>query len=373
MLGRVVVRGTGSFLPNDPVPNERIDQVLGPLDQAAPRVRAFVESVGRRMLQSGGVKTRHFAVDPETHRLTHTVAALAEPAARNALEMADVSPADVDLLLLSCPSFDQTTPPTSTALQERLGIERCAEIEVHSNCAGVGKAMQIAFDALRVGRYRNALVVYSQLSSVYLRGCYFSQPHASKTQAMLRYILADGAGAVLLEARNGEAAASPPQHELLGTFIESVGGKRAAGMTAGGGVSDLVERVHPAQALEQGSHHLDQDFAAVNRDAGPLLLEGVRRMLDSLRLDPGAVDHYVWSIPTMQLYQENTERFTRQLGVGTDRMRFRAAASGYCGGASILIHFDEMVRAGEIQSGQTVVLHSVESSKWMSGGFAVRW
>ncbi|MFO0840063.1 MAG: 3-oxoacyl-ACP synthase III family protein [Phycisphaerae bacterium] len=370
-LQRVVVRGTGSFLPNEPVPNDRIDDVLGPLSQAAPRVQSFVKSVGQRMLEAGGVKSRHFAVDPETHKLTHTVAGLAEPACRAALDMGGCKPQDVDLLLLSSPNFDHSTPPTTTVLQERLGLERCAEIEVHSNCAGVGKAMQIAYDSLRVGRYRTALVVYSQLSSVYLRSCYFHQAHATKTQAALRYILADGAGAVLLSAvPSGNAA---PQRELLGTYIESVGGLRAPGMTAGGGVADLVGVVNPAAVFEQATHHLDQDFAAVNRDAGPLLLEGVKRMLTSLSLDPRTVDHFIWSIPTMQLYHENAERFTTQLGVSTDRMRFRAAKTGYCGGAAVLIHFDEMARSGEIQDGQTVVLHSVESSKWMSGGFVVRW
>jgi 3-oxoacyl-[acyl-carrier-protein] synthase III len=54
-------------------------------------------------------------------------------------------------------------------------------------------------------------------------------------------------------------------------------------------------------------------------------------------------------------------------------MRFRSAECGYCGGAAILIHLDDMVRSGELERGQTVVLHSVESSKWMSAGFVMQW
>jgi 3-oxoacyl-[acyl-carrier-protein] synthase-3 len=371
-LHRVSLVGTGSFLPNAPVPSERIDDVLGPLTAAPLRVQAFVETVGRRMLDQGGVQSRHFAVDPETRRLTHTAATLAEAAARRALEAAAARPADVELLLLSSPSYDQTTPPTSTTLQERLGIERCAEMEVHSNCAGVGKSVQIAFDALRLGRYRTALVVYSQLSSVYLRSCYFNPHKISKNQAALRYILADGAGAVVLRAEpdRGEPAA----HEVLGTYVESVGGSRLPGMTAGGGVSDLIEWGDPvASVYERGGHHLDQDFAAVNRHAGPLLLEGVSRLLDTLRLAPGQIDHFVLSIPTMQLYNDNRARFADRLGVIEERMKFRSAHAGYTGGAAILLHLDEMVRSGELRPGQTVLLHSVESSKWMTAGFVVRW
>ncbi len=370
-LNRVAITGTGSFLPNDPVPNDRIDDVLGRLSNAPPRVQSFIESVGRRMLDAGGIETRHFAINRETFDLTHTVASLGEQAARNALAMAGKNATDIDLLLLSSPSYDQTTPPTSTSLQERLGIESCAELEVHSNCAGVGKCVQIAYDSLRLGRYKTALVVYPQLSSVYLRGCYYNQPHMSKTQAMLRYILADGAGALVLEA---QPAGDEKQSRVLGTFVESVGGKKTPGMTAGGGVVDVAIGNSPMlNVWERGTHHLDQDFAAVSRDAGPYLLNGVVRMLDSLKLDPTTIQHFIWSTPTRQLYDDNIQAFCDKLKSKREQMKFRAAKTGYCGGASILIHFDEMVRSGELKRGERILLHSVESSKWMSAGFVVQW
>jgi 3-oxoacyl-[acyl-carrier-protein] synthase-3 len=372
-LKRVCVVGTGSFLPNEPVPNDRIDDVLGHLTEAPEKVQTFIRTVGRRMLNTGGIETRHFAVDPETHALTHTITSLGEAAARRALEMAGRKPTDVDLLLLSSSSYDTTTPPTSTLLQESLGIESCAEMEIHSNCSGVGKCMQIACDALRLGRYETALVVYSQLSSVYLRACYFNQPQMNKTQATLRYILADGAGAVLLEASDNDSGKLLPG-EVLGTHVESVGGKLKPAMTAGGGVGDIVSGNNPAREVwERGSHHLDQDFFAVNRDAGPFLLNGVQHMLAALERRPDEFDHYVWSIPTMQLYDGNIPHLLERLHARPEQMKFRARHCGYCGGAAILIHLDEMVRSGELERGETVVLHSVESSKWMSAGFVLHW
>ena len=372
-LQRVSVIGTGSFLPNEPIPNDRIDDVLGHLTDAPEKVRNFVRTVGRRMLENGGVKSRHFAIDPETHALTHTIASLSEESGRRALDMAGRKPTDIDLLLLSSSAYDRTTPPTSTLLQERLGIESCAEMEVHSNCSGVGKCMQIAYDAMRLGRYKTALVVYSQLSSVYLRACYFNQPQMNKTQATLRYILADGSGAVLLEAQD-DVGEQPLPGEVLGTYVESIGGKLKPAMTAGGGVQDIMSGANPAKEVwERGSHHLDQDFFAVNRDAAPFLLEGVIRMLGSLNMDPSEINHFVWSIPTMQLYDGNIARLSERLKATPEQMKFRAAECGYTGGAAILIHLDQMVRNGELQRGQRAVLHSVESSKWMSAGFVLNW
>ncbi|MFZ1097610.1 MAG: hypothetical protein WAN75_51740, partial [Xanthobacteraceae bacterium] len=138
---------------------------MGTLEKASPKIKNFVENQGPKFLEQSGIQSRHFAVDPETGDLTHTHSSLAENAARQALEMACMKPEEMELIVVSCPTYDHGTPPTSALLQERLNIPSCAEIEVHSNCAGVGKSVQIAFDALRTGRYRTALVTYSQLSS----------------------------------------------------------------------------------------------------------------------------------------------------------------------------------------------------------------
>ncbi|MFQ5423222.1 MAG: 3-oxoacyl-ACP synthase III family protein [Phycisphaerae bacterium] len=362
--------GTGSFLPGPPIPSDRVENVLGPLDDAPPKVKSFVENLGQKMLERGGIESRHFAVDPETRDMTHNFSSLAEKAARSALEMAGLEPQQIDLLVISCPTYDQSTPPTSALLQELLGVQDCAEMEIHSNCTGVGKGMQVAYDALRSGRYRNALVAYSQLSSLYLRNCYFNQSQMDKVHAALRWILADGAGAAVLQAcQNGT-----PHHEIIGTFVESVGAGRPAGMTSGGGATDLMKTSLQLPGMyASGSHHLWQDFSAVNDNAAPLLLQGLVRFTEQLRIDPGTVDHYVVSIPTWQLYEDHIPAFLDRLNITRDKIKFRSDKIGYCGGASTLIHLDEMARDGEIKPGDLAIVHAVESSKWMTAGFAVRW
>jgi len=366
----VHVIGTGSFLPGNPVTNDRVDAVLGALPGAPPKVRSFVEIMGPRMLERGGIESRHFAVDPETGNLTHCFSSLAEVAARRALDMAGLPATAVDLLIIGCPSYDQSTPPTSAMLQQRLGIGACAEMEIHSNCSGVGKGMQVAFDALRCGRYRTALVCYSQLSSIYLRSCYFNQPKMDKVHAALRWILADGAGAVLLQA--GKSGTEKP--EVIDTFVESIGGDRPAGMMAGGAALDLMDRTCQIPELyAEGKHHLWQDFNAVNDSAAPLLLEGLAKSTERMGIPSASVDHYVVSIPTLKLYEDHIPAFLKRLGITKEQIQFRCGRVGYVGGAATLVHFDQMMRSGELKPGQLAVVHAVESSKWMTAGFAVRW
>ncbi|MFQ5430681.1 MAG: 3-oxoacyl-ACP synthase III family protein [Phycisphaerae bacterium] len=343
---------------------------MGRLDNAPPKIKSFVENLGQKMLDRGGVHTRHFAVDPESGDMTYNFSSMAEQAARSALEMAGIEPQQIDLVLISCPSYDQSTPPTSALLQERLGIQSCAEMEVHSNCTGVGKSVQIAHDAIRTGRYQTVLVTYSQLSSIYLRSCYFNQPKMDKVHAALRWILADGAGALVLQA----AANGDNTHQLIDTFVESVGAGRPAGMTAGGAAADLMKAAHQIPELyEVGNHHLWQDFTAVNENAAPLLLQGLVNFTERLKIDPSTVDHYVVSIPTTQLYEDHIPAFLDRLGITRDKIKFRSDRIGYCGGAATVLHLDEMVREGELKPGDLAIVHAVESSKWMTAGFAVRW
>jgi 3-oxoacyl-[acyl-carrier-protein] synthase-3 len=371
--GHVVrVSGTGSFLPGDPVPNARIDAVLGEPKETPPAVRRMTAAIARRILAQSGVEARHFAVDPATGRLTHNVTGLAEEACRRALAAAGRDPKDVGLLVLGTPIPDRSTPPTSALLQERLGIEACAEMEIHSNCAGVGKVVQVAHDAIALGRYDVALVVYAQPSSAVLRGAWFNPARLTPHQAALRYILSDGAGAMVLE-RASPLTNGATRGEVLGTFVESVGGLRGPGMTMGGGIDDAVRFDSSRGAHEAGAHHLEQDFALVSRDAGRILLDGLVRMLATVGVDAASVRHAVLSMPTRELYDESLPRFLAAFpGLG-DRAPFRGVRTGYCGGASPLIHLDQMARGGEIRPGETVAVHAVESSKWMTAGFVLRW
>jgi 3-oxoacyl-[acyl-carrier-protein] synthase-3 len=364
----IEVAGTGRFLPGEPVTNQDVETLLGAVPDAPPAVQTYIQNVGPRMLERSGVVTRHYAIDRETKKATHSFSSLAEPACRQALEQAGMAPGEIDLLITSSPIPDYATPPTSTILQERLGIERCAELEIHSNCTGVGKGVEVAFHALRSGQYRTALVTYSQLSSLYLRSAYFNQQKMDKVHATMRWILSDGAGAVVLRAVEG----GEPKHPVLGTNVSSVGGSMPAGMIASAAGVDLLG-YSLSEVYANGSHHLWQDFRAVDEHAARVLLGGIQGFVKKLGLDSAAVDHYIVSVPSLPLYNAHIPPMARELGVDLDRIRFHSAHTGYCGAAATLVAFDEMARAGAIRPGETVVVQAVESSKWMTAGFAVRW
>ena len=373
MTHSVSIVGTGAYLPGAPVPADSVDKVLGTIAGMPGRVADHAARMERAVLARTGVRQRYYALDPVTRAQTETTATMAEKAIRLALAAADVDAGSIDLLVVAGPMADYACPPTSAIVQGRLGIEKCTEIEIHSNCTGTPKAIQVAFDMLRVGRYRRAAVAYTQLSSVFLRSEYFNPEHVRLENLALRWIMSDGAGALILE-RDGDGI------ELVDTHIESIGGLSEPGMHGfqhGSFARDssIADRRLLTAIHESGAHHLFQDIREVSRLAPGHLVDGVANMLKRAGIAGADVAEFVLGIPGKHFISDALiEYFKDVVGIDpTGRYSHSAVDDfGYCGGATMLVQMDRLVRGGSLKPGDIVAAYLEESSKWMSGGFIAR-
>lgn len=376
VVPRVRIDGTGSYLPGEAVGIEQVESVLGRLDGLPERIAGRLDQFRQRLLSRSGVERRYFAIDPVDRRQTETNASLAEKAARQALQAAQTEAGEVDLLVCSNCAADCFTPPTSALIQQRLGIQRCTEIEIHSNCTGVPKSLQIAMDMLRQGRYRKALVIYTQLSSLFLRSEFYNPAKVSLEHITLRWMLSDGAGALLLSLADDDRAGP----ELIDAYVESVGCDEAPGMKMVVGAECGPDLAHlPTPFLhaiyESGMHHLWQDVARVSARGAEYALNGLKNMLDSCGVTSDEVATFVLPFPGRHfLSDKHRELLARVLGPEVEsRFPFLVSQTGYCGGAASLVQFDLMARNGSFRPGDLIAVYVEESSKWMSGGFLARW
>ncbi len=373
MFQPVSITGTGSYLPGEPVPAASVGSVLGYIEGMPRRVAQHAELIEKAVLERTGVKQRYYALDPVTRKQTESIATMAEKAIRRAADAADVDPTSFDLLVLACPIADYGCPPTSAIVQGNLGIDTCAEFEIHSNCTGTPKAIQVALDMMRCGRYKRAAVAYVQLSSVFLRAEYFNPAETRLANLALRWILSDGSGALILEA--GERGT-----ELVDTYVESIGGGAEPGMSGllyGGFGHDLAlngKGIFPS-IYEKGAHHVTQNTLEVARLAPGHLVDGVARMLKQAGVTGDDVAQFLLGIPGMHFINEAMIEKFRDL-MDTDpleRGRWSLIDDfGYCGGATMLVQFDRLMRSGTVKPGDLIAAYLEESSKWMSGGFLAR-
>lgn len=357
----VYIAGIGTYSPGEPVPFDKIEDVLGHLTEAPPKVQKRIGRIRGVMQQMLGVEYSHYAIDPVTRKFTENNTSMATKAARKALDMAGLKAADVDLIVYAGILYDYMCPPNSVFVQEALGITYCAEMSIHSNCSAIYKAIQVASDLIACGRYRNALVVSSQLSSPFLRAEYYNQAAITEEQAVLRWFLSDGAGAMVFTP----AKPAHPSLKIVDTYLESVGCgiKPTMHMMIG------AERSNLNEIYAHGWHHLTQDLKTVAELAPKLGAKGLKTMIDQWGLNLDNVRCLFLNIPTKHMMDLGVKIISKELGRKDIPVYSKMATRGYPGAPAIIIALDDYLKDMPLQPGEQILSFVTESSKWMHAGF----
>jgi len=162
--------GTGSYLPNKIITNIDLEKAL--------------ETTDEWITARTGIKERRIVTDEST-------CDLALEASKKALEMAEISPSEIDLIILATTTPDKIFPATATMLQDRLGAS-CAAFDLQAVCAGFIFALTTAQQYIENGTFKNILVVGSETMSKIV-------DWNDRSTAIL---FADGAGAVVVSSNN---------------------------------------------------------------------------------------------------------------------------------------------------------------------------
>jgi 3-oxoacyl-[acyl-carrier-protein] synthase-3 len=364
----VRVSGTGSFLPGRPVPFDEIDRYLGEINGAPPKVMKWMKRIKPLMGEMLGIESYYYAIDPDTREFTEDNITMAVKAAQKALDMARLKNSDIELIVYGSAHMDQMPTP-SVRIQDALGIERCAEISIHANCTSAYKALLVAFDLIRNGRYRNALVLSSGISSSELRAEYYNQRLIKKENVFLRWFLSDGAGGLVLEACNKEEAGLFVEH----AYIESAGGKKP---------SPMFNRrpaywMNPREEFDLGYHHLSQMFQEELRTHfhdpdGTVFYKGLKRMLDKYKINLKNLRFFQINLPSKHISELVVEECT-ELGVPLHTLYTKMSKMGYSGPPMVFICLDALVREEKLNDRDLIISFVSEVSKFMQAGYAMRY
>jgi len=359
-LKEVELVSTGYYLPGEPIPFDQIDLVVGEFHSLSPLEKKRISKY-KGMMKKILKGCSYLAIDPVSRKPLETITSLSVKAIKKALETADLKINEIEYIALGAPLPDYMTPPTTPFIQEELGIERCSEIEIHSNCTSMTKAMEVAQNALQVGKYKNAVVVYAQNPSSYLTRNFYNQDRLGIENMLLRWFLSDSAGAVVLKAADKVKTGI----KLVGTYNESIGEKLKPSMWMYFGAANFNLK----EVYEQGKHHFGQDYQLVNK-LGPIIqVEGLKTMLNRLNLKGKEVDHLLISIPSYQLENEAKKKTAAEVGIAENKWFDNVGTKGYCGGASLITSLQELIEKGGFNTGERTLCFVTESSKWMVGGF----
>jgi 3-oxoacyl-[acyl-carrier-protein] synthase III len=304
------ILGTGGYLPEKVVTNQELERLVDTTD-------AWIR-------ERTGIVERRIAADGET------CGDLAEHAARRAIDAAGIVASDIDLIIVATTTPDQIFPSNACLLQHRLDIRGCPAFDIQAVCTGFVYALGVADQFVRTGAARCALVVGAETVSRII----------DWTDRGTCVLFADGAGAVVLGAADSPGIISSHLH-ADGAYRELL--QVPAGIGNGG----------------NGSPYMEMRGNEVFRVAVTTLGRIVDETLNANGMTRADID---WLVP----HQANLriiQATARKLDLPMEQVVVTVDRHGNTSAASVPLAFDEAVRDGRIQRGQTVLMEA------FGGGF----
>jgi len=300
------IAGVGSFLPEKVVTNQALAKSMDTSDEW--------------IRERTGIKRRHIAGDGET------TSSMGVIAARRAMEMAGIEPADVDLIVLGTATPDKVFPASACIIQRQLGVTTGPAFDVHAVCSGFVYALDLANRYIRTGGARTALVIGSETLSRIINW-------EDRATAVL---FGDGAGAVVLQVTD--------EPGILATHIH-----------ADGRYEDLLQVPQGVSigfdVTRAGEAYITMDGNAVFRRAVATFDNIAREAVADL---DGHLDDIDWFVPH-QANMRIIRAAAKRLEMPMDRVIATVDEHANTSGASIPLALDQAVRDGRIKRGQTLL------------------
>ena len=290
--------GTGRYLPEKVVSNKDLELTIDTSDE-------WIQ-------ERTGITQRHVAAKGE--RSSHMGLA----AALQALEMAEVSADEIDLIVVGTTTPDKSFPSTACLIQKQLGTSGPAAFDVQAACSGFIYALDLADRQIRTGAASKALVIGAEKLSKLVNW-------DDRGTAVL---FGDGAGAVVLSASEEEG--------ILATHIHSEGE-----------FEDLLY-----VCTEDG--FIKMDGNAVFRKAVSKFDEMAREMMTNHDLDDAEID---WLVP----HQANLriiKAAAKKVGLPMERVIVTVDQHANTSSASIPLALDTAVRDGRINKGDLLLMEA---------------
>ena len=323
----VGIAGTGSYLPETVIPNTWFEDK--------------VETSDEWIVQRTGIRERRFVKDGQA--TSH----MCIEAGRRALEMAELDPADLDLVIVGTLTPDYYLPACAALVQNGLGAVNAGAFDISAACTGFLTALQSAEAFIASGRMKRVLVFGAESLSRYL----------DMTDRASCILFGDGAGAAVLTPLE-EAG----QGQFLKTNLGCEGSAyEAIHMVAGGSL-------HPAthDTVERREHYIQIKGREVYRFAVAKMSELIEEMLE------GQPREELTLVVPHQVNQRIIDAAIQRVDVPVEKVMLNIDRYANTSAATVPIALDEAYRQGRIEKGKLVVLVAFGAGMtW--GATLLRW
>lgn len=308
------IAGTGSYLPAKVLSNADLEKMVDTSDQW--------------IVSRTGIRERRVAAPEEA------TSDLATRAGQMAMEAAGVEAGDLDLIIVATLTPDHYFPSTAGLVQRNMGAGRAACFDLEAACSGFIYGLAVGDQFIRTGMYETVLVVGAEVLTRFV-------DYGDRSTAIL---FGDGAGAVVLQAAQGE------RRKVASVHLHS-----------DGNLWDLLYAPAGVSRMPTTHEVIDSKLNTVKMRGNEVFKIAVTRLagivdevLEANGLSAGDIDFLVPHQANYRIIQATAKR----LGLGMDKVMITVDRHGNTSAASVPLALDEAVRGGRIKDGDRVLLEA---------------
>ncbi len=308
------ITATGRYIPEKVLTNDDMNEMLG-------------QNVGDWLVENVGIEQRHVMAEDQA------TSDMLVASARQALERAGLTPADLDLIIVATDTPDYISPATSSVVQAKLGADNAGTYDINAACAAWVTGLDMA------ARY---IITDSDYQHILVAGGYGMTKFIDWTDKYTCTLFADGAASAIISAGD--------EPGFLASKLMAVGEYHdALGIYTGG----TYRPATPDNIAEDGKptvRFVRKFPATFNSDNWPPLIAETLEKAGGLTYDD--VDFYLFT----QLNLRTIEFVMEAMNQPMTKTHWIMDKWGYLGSACVPAALDDAVTTGKgPKPGDTVV------------------
>jgi len=326
IVRNVKIIGTGSYVPEKIYTNEYLETIV---DTNAVWIERTL-----------GIKERRIAAKNQA------TSDLAWRAGLKAIDNANLSKSDIDLIIVATSTPDRPVPSTACFVQDKLQAYNAVAFDIAAVCSGFLYGMSIASQYIASGVYDNVLVIgadtFSKITDWTKRECVF---------------FGDGAGAAVISHANDDEG-------FLAFRLYSDGrGRYHFTVPAGGSENPATIRT-----IKERLHYFQMNGKEVYDTGTKVLSESIKKVLDDTNLKISDVDYLIPHQPSIGILKRTAEIIELPFEKVMTNMDKYANTSG----GTIPILLDELNKTDKLKSGN-IILFAAVGAGWTWGASIIKW
>lgn len=371
MSRTVYVTKTSSFFPNSPVANDDMEKYLGLVDGKPSRVRPII-------LRQNEIKTRYYALD-EQQQITHSNAEMA----RNAIDglfNSEYEKSKIQYLACATSMPDQFLPSHASMVHGET-FSHPLEIASHAGvCLTSLAALKSAHMSIATGNSDNAVCVASELISPTMLSRFFNEeiehlklieenPHIAFEKDFLRFMLSDGASAVLLsDTPTAELSLRIDWIQMFSYANRQPSCMYMWAEKENDGKLKGWKHFSGKDISEKSIWSLKQDVRQLNTFGIPYFVDAIETALENACMKPEEINYVIPHISSMYFYGRLEEELhNRGMNLPTERWFTNLTWVGNIGSAAPFAALDEFIKTKALSKGDTIMLIVPESGRFSYG------